>query len=513
MAQRLTPSTEPDLTAKAAVSPASGLTFRHVFVILAALTVVRLIGLWLSQADLYVDEAQYWAWSRELAFGYFSKPPLLAWIIAGSDLVCGSGEACVRASSPVLYFATSLVTYAVARALYDERTACWTALLLALATGVSFSSRIISTDVPLLLFWAIALLAFVKLMRGPSWGWALALGLALGFGLLAKYAMVYFVLCAVCAAWFDRDARAVVSRPQTWVALPVALAILAPNLWWVVSNGFVTFRHTGGNITGSGFQFHPFGPVAFLASQFILPGPLVYAAFLALVARAVREHIAQPDKVMLAFAVPPLALIAALGFARNPNANWAAMAVIAMVVVVTALWVRGGEWRWIKVSIAIGLAVQALMIAGDAFAYRISIPGLGHNADLYHRTLGWRELGVKTAALARAAQAKTVTSEPRAEVASLIYYLRDDPVQVLSWSQSKEPADHFDLTRALTDKAPQPVLYIGACAKPGRLKQFYGEVTPLGEFTTTAGPHTTRRYYAFKMAQPKRPIAPLGPCR
>jgi hypothetical protein len=175
--------------------------------------------------------------------------------------------------------------------------------------------------------------------------------------------------------------------------------------------------------------------------------------------------------------------------------------------------VRSGAWRWIKASIAIGLAVQALMIAGDAFAYRISIPGFGHNSDLYHRTLGWRELGIKTAALARAAQAKTVTSEPRAEVASLIYDLRNTPLTVLSWSQSKEPADHFDLTRALTDKAAQPVLYIGACAKPGRLEQFYGEVTPLGEFTTTAGPHTTRRYYAFKLAQPKRPIAPLGPCK
>jgi hypothetical protein len=52
--------------------------------ILAALTVMRLIGLKFSVVDMFFDEAQYWAWSREPAFGYFSKPPLLAWIIAAA---------------------------------------------------------------------------------------------------------------------------------------------------------------------------------------------------------------------------------------------------------------------------------------------------------------------------------------------------------------------------------------------------------------------------------------------
>lgn len=496
-----------------AAVPASNLSFRQVVLVLAALTAVRLIGLWLSHVDLYVDEAQYWAWSQELAFGYFSKPPLLAWIIAGTNFVCGSGEACVRSASPLIYFATCLLAYAIARELYGERTAAWATVLLALASGLSFSARIISTDVPLLLFWALAVLAWLKLMRAPHWGWAIVLGLALGFGLLAKYAMVYFLLCAAIAALIDRDARAMLKRPQSWVALVIALVILAPNIWWVVANGFVTFKHTGGNISGSGFRFRPPGPLEFLVSQFIIPGPIVYAAFLVLLVRACRKWIAQRDKLMLAFAVPPLALITVLALVRSPNANWAAPAVITMVIVVTAMWVRNGEWRWIKASVAIGLVAQAMMIAGDAFAYRITLPFLGRNGDLYHRTLGWRELGDKAAALAVGAQAQTVTSEPRAEVAALIYDLRDTPLRVLSWPQSAAPVDQFDLTRRLTDKAPQPVLYISQCAASARLDEFYGDVNPLGGFTTTAGPHTTRQYYAFKLAQPKKPIAPLGPCR
>src|SRR4029453_18946143 len=94
--------------------------FAVCFVILVAVTAVRLIGLAFSQVDLFFDESQYWAWSRELAFGYFSKPPLLAWVIAGAEVVCGSTEACIRAPAPVFWLGTSLVSYAIAKALYDE---------------------------------------------------------------------------------------------------------------------------------------------------------------------------------------------------------------------------------------------------------------------------------------------------------------------------------------------------------------------------------------------------------
>src|SRR3982075_562752 len=111
-------------------------------VILAGLTVVRLIGLKLSTVDLFFDEAQYWAWSREPAFGYFSKPPLLAWTITLAERVCGGSETCIRAPAPLFYFGTSLLVYATARALYDSRIAFYAALTIALATGTAFSARI-----------------------------------------------------------------------------------------------------------------------------------------------------------------------------------------------------------------------------------------------------------------------------------------------------------------------------------------------------------------------------------
>ena len=51
-----------------------------IFFLLAAL--VKIIALVLTDFDLFGDEAQYWLWSKKLAFGYYSKPPFLAWIIS-----------------------------------------------------------------------------------------------------------------------------------------------------------------------------------------------------------------------------------------------------------------------------------------------------------------------------------------------------------------------------------------------------------------------------------------------
>ena len=479
---------------------------------LAALTAIRIVGLRYSVVDLFFDEAQYWAWSRELAFGYFSKPPLLAWIIAAFDPLCGSGEACVRAASPVIYFVTCFVIYAIANGLYGRRVAAWSALTFALGTGLTFSSRIISTDVPLILFWAVALLAYVRLLPSPDWRWSVALGVALGLGLLAKYAMVYFVLCAICAAAFDRDARALLARPQTWVALAIAFVIVAPNLFWNMANHFVTFRHTGDNITGDGLRLQPLQALGFVGSQFGVAGPLIFAGFVVILVRMWREPVSREDRLMLAFAIPPLALVATLSLVRGANANWAAVSILSMHLLVVAWWLRDGLWSWLKATLAIGLIVQALLLVGDAYADRLTVAALGSKRDLYRRTLGSRELGQQAAWLARAAHAPTVAAEGRAAVAGLIYYLRNDPVRALSWPISAIPDHQFDLTRALDNSAEEPVVFISYCPFGSRLGRFYQDVTPLGPVVVSTGPTTRNEWHAFRLAKRQRPIEPLGPC-
>src|SRR5262245_36758284 len=485
--------------------------FALCLLILLALTVIRLIGLAYSDVDLFFDESQYWAWSRELAFGYFSKPPLLAWLIAGAEAVCSAGEACIRAPAPLAYFGTALISYAIAKARYEGSTAVDAAILFAFGTGVAFSSRIISTDVPLLLFWAVALLSYVKLLQGGDWRWGVLLGVSFGLGMLAKYAMVYFVLGIAAAALIDRDARALLRSPSLWIAAAIGVALILPNVIWNAQNGFVTLTHTGHNIQGGGVTFNPMLGLEFLASQFAVFGPVTFSVLLIVLVRVTKPDVSRADRLMLCFAIPTLALVTATAFVTRANGNWAAAAFISANVLAAAVLVRLAAWRWIAVSIAIGVAVQVALMAGDANARRMSIPWLA-KPDVYARTMGWRSLGDEVEKHARATGARTIAAEQRDTVASLLYYQRDSGRVVLSWPTAAIANHHFDLTRRLTAAAPDPVLFVSGCPSTERLARQYRSVEPLGPMQARSGPTTSRGYFAFRLSGALTEIGPLAPC-
>ena len=61
--------------------------------------------------DLSGDEAQYWDWSRHLDLSYYSKGPLIAYIIRASCNLFGDTMPAVRYPTLLIGAATSLVTY------------------------------------------------------------------------------------------------------------------------------------------------------------------------------------------------------------------------------------------------------------------------------------------------------------------------------------------------------------------------------------------------------------------
>src|SRR5881227_2024728 len=109
---------------------------------IVAITAVRLVWLAWQPAGLYPDEAQYWFWAQHPAFGYYSKPPLIAWLIALTTAAFGDSEFAVRLSAPLLHAGAAGLIYAIAARLYDRRTGFWSAIAYATLPGVSVSAFI-----------------------------------------------------------------------------------------------------------------------------------------------------------------------------------------------------------------------------------------------------------------------------------------------------------------------------------------------------------------------------------
>jgi len=427
-----------------------------VALILLALLAARIISLFAARTDLFVDEAQYWTWSQDLAFGYFSKPPLIAWIIRATTSVCGDGEACVRLSAPIFYFGTSILVYLSARELFYETFALASALVFATLPGVSFSSTQMSTDVPLLFFHSLALLSWMKLLRTRRASWALTLGAAFGLGMLAKYAMIYFLLGAVVHLIASRQARRDLPRGGTVLAALPAALIIAPHLLWNYRNGFVTLGHTAANASWDWDLFHPDRFLEFFGAQFGVFGPILFGALLVIVWRARRDTADERRTLLLSFSLPVLILICVQAILSRAYANWAATAYPAATILVTAALLQGGWIRLFRFSLGLHHVVALAMAVAPAFALSLKLPG---GIDPFSRQLGWRETAeIVRDELADRPYAMLLT-EDRQVTAELLYYLRDVSTPLAAWRWSEPPDDHFELNRPFRG-AEGPVLLV-----------------------------------------------------
>jgi hypothetical protein len=74
---------------------------------------------------------------------------------------------------------------------------------------------------------------------------------------------------------------------------------------------------------------------------------------------------------------------------------------------------------------------------------------------------------------------------------------------------------NFDLTNALTQASPEPLLYPSACGALARVPETYAKVEALGTVTVpiTKVPRDGERvFYGFLLSAPRGPIPPFTGC-
>ena len=476
---------------------------------LVSVLLVRLVALRFNATDLFFDEAQYWSWGKEPAFGYYSKPPLIAWIIGLTTKLCGDSTFCVRLPAPILHTATAVVLFTIGQRFLSTTAGLWAAIGFVTLPAVSLSSGIISTDVPLLLCWALALLAFLELLRGPRQRWwpAILLGAALGIGMNAKYAMVFF--CGSAALYFvlTPSARWLLADKRLWAALLIGAAFIVPNMLWNHAHSFPTLAHTADNARWGGSLFNFGKGLEFVAAQAAVFGPILLVALVLLCKRSWSEGLPDIERLLLIFTLPVLIVISAQAFVSRAHANWAATAYVAGTLLVASALLRLGAAKWLKVSLGLHVAVAALLMAGTAAAGRFTLPGIG---DPFQRTLGWKELAEETQRTLATARGegrpfKAVFADDRSVTAELLYYMRDETTPVLAWRAGLRPLDHYELTRPYRDPAVTPVLLVSLRRDASEIISRFRDVTPLGERSIPAGKGEPRRvrFYALSGLKPR----------
>ncbi|QYK42037.1 MAG: glycosyltransferase family 39 protein [Paracoccaceae bacterium] len=410
---------------------------RAALAVALALVVWRLaLGL-LDRTELSTDEAQYWFWGQSPDFGAYSKPPLIGWIIRASTDLFGQSVAAVRLPAVLMHAATAAVIFGCAIRLVPQSVAWLAALLYLVSPAVALGSALMTTDTPLLLAASLALLAQLRgaeaNARGQrSPGAAVLLGLALGLGLLAKHAMLFWLLGATVAAFVSPAFR--LARADLLLAVGIMTVVVAPHLVWLAQHGFITFRHIGAITEGHALSL--LRPLRFLAEQFIVAGPICLAAMV----------LALRDRSLwglgaLALALAPLLVVVAQGVKGPVLANWAVLYLVPGTILAAQVLRR---YRWLAgLSLVLGLAVSVALPLAKAAGTDLQRPD---GRPVLSRYLG--HSGVANWALDTAAAqgADVLIATDRDLLADLSWFSAGSVLAIRALPPNGLPAHHWEMT-------------------------------------------------------------------
>jgi 4-amino-4-deoxy-L-arabinose transferase-like glycosyltransferase len=409
-------------------------------------------------AGLSVDEAHYALYASLADWSYFDHPPLAGWIQLPA-LALGGGDFLVREAAFLLWLATLFLLRRMVAALYPGQataTAANVAVLVFLAAPLFELLGVALLPDSLLVPIACCVMAATWRIRESGGNsrlvtW-LALGLSLGLAGLSKYTGIFLAFSALFVLLSALGPR-LFAQHGFWIAAGLALAIVSPVLVWNAHHGWISFayqaRHAVGEESGdlggvvqfvgshapprtgaSGPSWDWLRIVGAEAAQLIGYGPLLaLGACLGL-----RGQSRNPGtRHCLAFATPPMIVVAALAARGGSLPHWTAFAWIA-VVPIAAIGIaqglgRPGLRRWI---VGLGIVQVVLVAAGFAAAWsggpRQDSP-LKFNpfADLY----GWEGAVGEARKLASAHHVDTLCVLNWTLASRAAWYARPLPVHVL----------------------------------------------------------------------------------
>jgi hypothetical protein len=294
--------------------------------------------------DLSPDEAHYWDWSRHLDWSYYSKGPLVAYLIRGGCELFGpwsmhaTGSLMLAVRLPAVLCGSLLLLgmYILTVQVYGRESLALALVALALTLPIiSAGACLMTIDAPYTCCWAWALvLAHRAIFRGAGWAWPVC-GAVVGLGILAKYTMIVFVPSVFLYLLTTPVHRRLLLRPGFWSMCAVGAVCCTPIIVWNVQHHWISFYHVKGL---TGLQDDPkiywFGPLTFLLGQAAL---LLLFWFIVWVGAMViynplRE--ADPDRRFLWWlSAPMFALFLLFGFKTGGGElNWPVTAYLSGMV-------------------------------------------------------------------------------------------------------------------------------------------------------------------------------------
>lgn len=221
--------------------------------------------------ELIFDEAYYWYYAQNLAWGYFDHPPMVAWLIKLSS-VFFNGELGVRFMSCILSAATFILLWLM---IDHPKKKAYVLHFFAIAFSMTLLNAygfFTLPDTPLLFFTAFFLWIYKKFIVTPSALLALFLGITMAAMMYSKYHAVLVIVFVLLS-----NIKLIKNR-YAWLAVVVAVLFYTPHFLWLYDHDFVSIKYHLFERPNQAYSFTKFTAKYFLdlITLFGFTFPLVY---------------------------------------------------------------------------------------------------------------------------------------------------------------------------------------------------------------------------------------------
>ncbi|MCC6231469.1 MAG: glycosyltransferase family 39 protein [Verrucomicrobiales bacterium] len=501
---------------------------RRFWVMVGTVLVLRVLYAWVFPLDLAPDESYYWDWGRRLDIGYYSKPPMVGWLMGLAGFLGGNTQFGVKVFPAVLATAALVFVYLLGRSMFGARAGFWAAALMVASPAAVALGAFFTIDAPLMLFWSASLyFAWRCLQEGANHSWrnTLLLVACLGLGFLTKQIHCLFPLLYLLALAATAGLRPAAQPVRVAAVVGLPFLFLLPPVLWNWRHDWITFRHTVEELEDRPWQLSRSLKFVgeFLGGQAGLGGGITWILMMLALAIAVRGwRTRNPQgRFLLAFSLPGVLAFLGLSVFQRVEQNWPMVFYVAAAVL-AAGWLAREEAPPRAGASALKWAVRlggflgvALMLVPFVLPWS---PWAGSKSDPTARVRGWRELATAVEPVRRAVprpeRTLVLAPDDRYAASALAFYLPDQP-RTFCWESKDRLESQYGIWgRPGAEWAGWDALVIARNPLDAKLKdvaQRFDKWESRGTITLSLGRQKARdRRYVVFVGQGYRPPETVG---
>lgn len=252
------------------ISRIKGFIFNPFTLFLTAWCILNLFQARLT--PLNNDEAYYWMYSGNLAWGYFDHPPMIALMIKIGYFFLHN-ELGVRIVVVLSQLVTLWIMWHLTEPEAREKSNSYLPffMLVVLLPVFNIYSFFATPDAPLIFFSAVFLLTYKHFLDENSWKNTIFMGVSVAALMYSKYHSGLLIILIILSN------PALLKKIKFYVAALLAFILFFPHIFWQYSNDFPSFRY---HLVDRVSHFNPAHVPEYLIGQYFFHNPLIFTVLI-----------------------------------------------------------------------------------------------------------------------------------------------------------------------------------------------------------------------------------------